>query len=179
MLENPPRQRQRWGRQRQSPSHPRLCVDLPCPLIGGPRKMGVQGGDSMENEAEGPKFDLWLPPVPLWLLSGHPERSSPPHAAKYPRPGAQAPPHRALLRWIPKGSGISLPRLLGRSQRSRVVEATTHPAPPRNLCPTMPKARPQTEEPPCWKTQLCSGSGGGSKVNPRTTRAFARTTRGA
>ena len=48
--------------------------------------MGVQGGDSMENEAQGPKFDLWLPPVPLWLLSGHPERSSPPQAAKYPRP---------------------------------------------------------------------------------------------
>ena len=23
--------------------------------------MGVQGGDSMENEAQGPKFDLWLP----------------------------------------------------------------------------------------------------------------------
>ena len=42
----------------------------------------------MENEAEGPKFDLWLPPVPLWLLSGHPERSSPPQAAKLPKPGA-------------------------------------------------------------------------------------------
>ena len=42
----------------------------------------------MENEAEGPKFDLWLLPVPLWLLSGHPERSSPPQAAKHSRPGA-------------------------------------------------------------------------------------------
>ena len=113
--------------------------------------MGVQGGDSMENEAERPKFDLWLPPVPLWLLSGHPERSSPPQAAKYSRlgtigakipPAPQAPTHRALMRWTVKENGVPLPRLLGRSQRSRVVEATTHPAPPRNLCPTMPKARP-------------------------------------
>ena len=87
-LGNPPRQRQRWGRQRQSPHHPRLCENHKRSLIGGPRKKGVQGGDSMENEAEGPKFDLWLPPVPLWLLSGHPERSSPPQAAKYSRPGA-------------------------------------------------------------------------------------------
>ena len=55
--------------------------------MAAPVKQGVQGGDSMENEAEGPKFDLWLPPVPLWLLSGHPERSSPPQAAKYSRPG--------------------------------------------------------------------------------------------
>src|SRR5699024_10111084 len=43
MLGSPPRQRQRWGRQSQSPHHPRLCVDLPCPLIAGPRKGGVQG----------------------------------------------------------------------------------------------------------------------------------------
>ena len=43
MLGSPPRQRQRWERQHQSPYHPRLCVDLPCPLIGGPRKEGVQG----------------------------------------------------------------------------------------------------------------------------------------
>ena len=56
----------------------------------------------MENEAQGPKFDLWLPPVPLWLLSGHPERSSPPQAAKYLGPVPQAPkplcrPRRHLL----------------------------------------------------------------------------------
>ena len=91
MLESPPRQRQRWGEKSQSPHHPRLCVNLPCNLIGGPRKKGGQGGDSMENEAERPKFDLWLPPVPLWLLSGHPERSSPPQAAKLPDPAPQAP----------------------------------------------------------------------------------------
>ena len=48
--------------------------------MAAPVKRGVQGGDSMENEAERPRFDLWLPPVPLWLLSGHPERSSPPAA---------------------------------------------------------------------------------------------------
>ena len=41
---NPPRQRQRWGEQHQSPPHPRLCVALPCPLIGGPRKKGGPGG---------------------------------------------------------------------------------------------------------------------------------------
>ena len=51
----------------------------------------------MENEAEGPKFDLWLPPVPLWLLSGHPERSSPPQAAKYPDPAPQAPTPRRRI----------------------------------------------------------------------------------
>ena len=33
--------------------------------------------DSMENEDERPKFDAVSPLVPLWLLSGHPERSSP------------------------------------------------------------------------------------------------------
>ena len=44
MLGNPPRQRQRWERQHQSPYHPRLCVDLPCPLIGRPRKTGGPGG---------------------------------------------------------------------------------------------------------------------------------------
>ena len=52
--------------------------------MAAPVKQGVQGGDSMENEAEGPKFDLWLPPVPLWLLSGHPERSSPPQRRNTP-----------------------------------------------------------------------------------------------
>ena len=87
VLGNPPVQRQRWGEQSQSSHHPRLCENHERSLIGGPRKKGVQGGDSMENEAQGPKFDLWLPPVPLWLLSGHPERSSPPQAAKYSRPG--------------------------------------------------------------------------------------------
>ena len=86
---NPPRQRQ--GRQRQSPPHPRLWENHKRSLIGGPRKMGDQGGDSMENEAEGPKFDLWLPPVPLWLLSGHPERSSPPGRRNSPSPAPQVP----------------------------------------------------------------------------------------
>ena len=45
----------------------------------------------MENEAERPKFDLWLPPVPLWLLSGHPERSSPPLRRNTPSPAPQVP----------------------------------------------------------------------------------------
>ena len=96
----------------------------------------------MENEAEGPKFDLWLPPVPLWLLSGHPERSSPPQRRNTLSPVPQASPHWALVRWTVEEGGVPLPRLLRHSQRSRVVEVTTHPAPPRNLCPRMPKARP-------------------------------------
>ena len=79
----------------------------------------------MENEAERPKFDLWLPPVPLWLLSGHPERSSPPQAAKSPAPAPRAPTHWALVRWTLEEVGIPLPRLLRHSQRSRVVEVTT------------------------------------------------------
>ena len=39
---------------------------------------GVQGAGGVENEAVlPPKFDRARPLVPLWLLSGHPERSSP------------------------------------------------------------------------------------------------------
>ena len=50
---------------------------------------------------------------------------------------SQLPPgHRALVRWTVKENGVLLPRLLPCSQRSRVVEVTTRPAPPRNLCPT-------------------------------------------
>ena len=44
MLGNPPRQRQRWGRQRQSPHHPRLWENHKRSLIGGPRKTGGPGG---------------------------------------------------------------------------------------------------------------------------------------
>ena len=43
---NPPGQRQRWGEQHQSPPHPRLCVDLPYNLIGGPRKKGGSRGET-------------------------------------------------------------------------------------------------------------------------------------
>ena len=79
MLGNPPRQRQRWGRQRQSPSHPRLCENHKRSLIGGPRKKGVQGvGDIGAGPAQPVLSPLRPPLVPLWLLSGHPERSSPP-----------------------------------------------------------------------------------------------------
>ena len=104
VLGNPPVQRQRWGEQSQSSHHPRLCENHERSLIGGPRKMGVQGGDSMENEAERPKFDLWLPPVPLWLLSGHPERSSPPGRRNPPSPARkrQLLPRRNLRPTMPK-----------------------------------------------------------------------------
>ena len=106
VLGNPPVQRQRWGEQSQSSHHPRLCENHERSLIGGPRKKGVQGGDSMENEAERPKFDLWLPPVPLWLLSGHPERSSPQQRRNTPGPAPQVPSHRALVRWTLEESGF-------------------------------------------------------------------------
>ena len=46
MLGNPRRQRQRWGRQRQSPSHPRLCENHKRSLIGGPRKTGGSRGET-------------------------------------------------------------------------------------------------------------------------------------
>ena len=46
-------------------------------------------------------------------------------------------------------------------------------APPRT------KARVQMEKPLCWEIHPGSGSGGGGSVNPHTTRAFAKTTRGA
>ena len=106
VLGNPPVQRQRWGRQHQSPYHPRLCENHERSLIGGPRKKGVQGGDSMENEAEGPKFDLWLPPVPLWLLSGHPERSSPPQRRNSPSPARKRHPTEPCCGGYRKGVGF-------------------------------------------------------------------------
>ena len=88
MLGNPRRQRQRWGRQRQSPSHPRLCENHKRSLIGGPRKTGGPGGRQHGERGREAEVRPVAPPVPLWLLSGHPERSSPPQAAKYSRPGA-------------------------------------------------------------------------------------------
>ena len=67
MLGNPPRQRQRWGRQRQSPSHPRLCENHKRSLIGGPRKKGVQGvGDIGAGPAQ-PVLSLCAHP---WCLFG-------------------------------------------------------------------------------------------------------------
>ena len=178
MQGKPPRQRQRWGRQRQSPSHPRLCVVLPCPLIGGPRKTGGPGG--RQHGERGPRAEVRpvAPPGASLASFWASRKKLAAAAAKLPDPAPQAPTHRALMRWTAKEDGISLPRLLRRSQRSRGVETTT-PQPPRNLCPTMPKARPQTEEPPCWETHLGSGSGRRSKINPHPTRAFGKTTRGA
>ena len=102
----------------------------------------------MENEAERPKFDLWLPPVPLWLLSGHPERSSPPQAAKRSGPGApganfttaELVPHDAKGAPINKGTTI-----LGNppKQAAAVGEATSIPTPPA------PSGKPQEE--PNWR----------------------------
>ena len=53
IMEKPPSQRQRWGRQSQSPHHPRLCVALPCPLIGGPRKRGSRGETAWRTRPKG------------------------------------------------------------------------------------------------------------------------------
>ena len=80
---------------------------------------------------------------------------------------SQLPPgHRALVRWTVKENGVPLPRLLRRSQRSRVVVVPA-PSPLHNLCPTMPKARPQAVEPLCRESHPGSGSGGGGNVNPQ------------
>ena len=87
-----PRQRQRWGRQRQSPHHPRLWENHKRSLIGGPRKMGGPGGGRHWGRAGAAgSVPLRPPPVPLWLLSGHPERSSPPGRRNSPSPAPQAP----------------------------------------------------------------------------------------
>ena len=143
--------------------------------MAAPVKQGVQGGDSMENEAERPKFDLWLPRCLFGFFLGT-QKEARRRSGETPRPGAQAPPHRALVWWTAKENGIPLPRLLRHSQRSRVVEVTTRPAPHRATCaPPHTKARVQMEEPPCWETHAGSGSGGGGNVNPHPTRAFAST----
>ena len=94
---------------------------------------------------------------------------------------SQLPPgHWALMRWTAEEGGIPLPRLLRCSQCSGVVEVTTRPAPHRATCaPRHTKARPQTEEPLHREIHLCSGSGGGSNINPHPTRAFGKTIRGA
>ena len=65
----------------------------------------------MENEAERPKFDLWLPPVPLWLLSGHPERSSPPQRRNPPSPARkrQLLPPQAVKFPDPGAEGAKIP----------------------------------------------------------------------
>ena len=49
-------------------SHPRLCVDRQGGLIGGPRKMGVQGGASISDGAK-PHSICGSPLAVLWLLS--------------------------------------------------------------------------------------------------------------
>ena len=98
---NPPRQRQRWGRQRQSPHHPRLWENHKRSLIGGPRKTGGPGGGRHGGRAGAAGSVPLRPPlVPLWLLSGHPERSSPPGRRKIPRPGAEGatPPSSCVRR---------------------------------------------------------------------------------
>ena len=141
MQGNPPRQRQRWGRQRQSPHHPRLWENHKRSLIGGPRKMGVQGGDSMENEAERPKFDLWLPPVPLWLLSGHPERSSPPKRRNSPSPARKRLPTEPCCGGYRKGVGFPSRASWGAANAPGWWRLPP-PQPPRSLCPTPHKGAP-------------------------------------
>ena len=61
-------------------SHPRLCVDCPRRLIGGPRKMGVQGGASISDGAK-PHSICGSPLAVLWLLSARAE-SNPPRRAE-------------------------------------------------------------------------------------------------
>ena len=89
MLGNPPRQRQRWGRQRQSPSHPRLCENHKRSLIGGPRKKGVQGvGDIGAGPAQ-PVLSLCAHP---WCLFGFflgTQKEARRRGGEIPRPGAE------------------------------------------------------------------------------------------
>ena len=61
-------------------SHPRLCVDRQGGLIGGPRKMGVQGGASISDGAK-PHSICGSPLAVLWLLSARAE-SNPPRRAE-------------------------------------------------------------------------------------------------
>ena len=104
--------------------------------------MGVQGvGDIGAGPAQ-PVLSLCAHPRCLFgFFLGIQKEARRRKRRNTPGPAPQVPSHRALVRWTLEESGVPLLRLLGRSQRSRVVEATTHPAPPRNLCPTMPKAR--------------------------------------
>ena len=58
--------------------------------MAAPVKQGVQGGDSMENEAEGPKFDLWLPRCLFGFFLGI-QKEARRRSGEIPSPGAQAP----------------------------------------------------------------------------------------
>ena len=175
MLESPPRQRQRWGEKSQSPHHPRLCVNLPCNLIGGSRKKGGPGG--RQHGERGPRAEVRpvAPPGASLASFWAPRKKLAAAAAKYPRPAPQAPTHRALVRWTAEEGGTPLPRLLPCSQRSRVVEVTTCPAQPRNLCPTAHKGAPVNKGTTIMENHPGSGSGGRGNINPHTTRAFAST----
>ena len=96
----------------------------------------------MENEAEGPKFDLWLPRCLFGFFLGI-QKEARRHSGEIPPdPARKRHPTEPCCGGYRKGVGFPSPRLLRRSQRSRVVEATTHPAPPRNLCPTPHKGAP-------------------------------------
>ena len=91
MLGNPPRQRQRWGRSRQSPSHPRLCVNLPCNLIGGPRKTGGPGGRQHGERGRKAEVRPVAPPGASLASFWASRKKLAAAAAKYSGPGAQAP----------------------------------------------------------------------------------------
>ena len=122
---NPPRQRQRWERQRQSPHHPRLWENHKRSLIGGPRKTGGPGWRQHGERGRRAEVRPVAPPGASLASFWASRKKLAAAAAKLPDPAPQAPTHRALMRWTAKEDGISLPRLLRRSQRSRVVEVTT------------------------------------------------------
>ena len=84
------------NRPNQSTVHPRLCEDCQGRLIGGPRKMGVQGADSISNTANG--FDLW-PPLGGSLVPFCPCRRNSPRRAKFRALFNPQTPRRSLRSW--------------------------------------------------------------------------------
>ena len=174
-----------WGRGKGAcapgPEYFAACGgDLLCPLRQSRQSAAGNAADGLRLRCAPPRPIGPLFPDPCYggiLLFM--DRNIPARGALSGQ--SQLPPgHWALMRWTAEEGGIPLPRLLRHSQCSGVVEVTTRPAPHRATCaPRHTKARPQTEEPLHREIHLCSGSGGGSNINPHPTRAFGKTIRGA
>ena len=160
------------GRQRQSPHHPRLCENHKRSLIGGPRKMGVQGvGDIGAGPAQ-PVLSLCAHPRCFFGFFLGIQKEARRRSGEIPRTR-----HRRCQTTGPWCGGYRKRVVLLPCASCGAANAPgwwrSPPTPPRNLCPTMPKARPQPGKPPHRETHPGRGSSGGGKVNPHTTRAFA------
>ena len=116
----------REGRLRTRPGVFRRCGgDLLCPLRQSRQSAAGNAADGLRLRCAPPRPIGPLFPDPCYggiLLFM--DRNIPARGAL--RGQSQLPPgHWALMRWTVREGGIPLPRLPGRSQRSRVVEATT------------------------------------------------------